>query len=1090
MMKHSWKAGTCCALLFATWQMIPALAEEITVDEVADSVVSGGLAAVIEQATSESEVSEGSNVVEDGVNADTATETESVVATEATEEAVEASAEAEEDLTIPTLDLDGKEEVAKTEETAEDVTAIPDIAKLGLDEENKQALDVPGDVEVAPEQKDADTIDSVLKRNQLLRAKKSLADGKKARERLSFADAEAAFKSSQDILKREFPGDDQIAEVAELLQQLEFENNLNLEQWAARLTLEANHERNANKIKEAIDKLRGLITYYKSDFENDKVLEIEGQIKSLETQADEIELGNILKTTENAADEAVRSQDKLYSEARYNYTLNRLDIAREKANQMLLANPYETRALQLLGKISDKQRQVGFLASEMRRMDMVTQTIWNWVNTLPPSIEDFQDDDGGDIVDLDVDTQAIRAKLRDIRVDKDNEIKANFSIGQICSLLEDLSKSLDETGTGIKFISVDYEKSDRSTSSSATASENVAGDMGLEDDLIDDGAEDMGGADSGSPSEQIAFEDREIYTPLNLKGLSIGFILDQIVKLYAGRVAYEIDQHTVIFYDPKFKPIELEERTWLVAANLFGSLNDESDSGDWGGGDEENEFEVGGGAVAGGSGETYIYTNIIGQFFEKQGVYFSKDGRYYHNASAVADGEEGEEVSTSSDSGLWEDKYRPGLRAHVSYNKNTGVLRMVNTKDMLDKADELVNTRVIRDLVKVEAKFVEVEQTNDEILAFKWQIANGLINYNPTNHSTGGDSLTGSRLDGDGNPTNNAATGTLANNGKGQSIGLGSAMNNITSGLRDFLEKEDGTSVTANPLLDVWGVFGGTAINMVMSAVSQSEEKNILFAPQVTTRSGTWARLSTQTLRHFIEVSYDGSSSTSTDNNGNARDTEGGLQLETWSFLEGVDLWINPGVQSDRYTIDLDLIPDVTLLQGWDYLQTRNRAGDPFIVPGENGQDSTIDIEIKRPILSVRRITGGKGTGFRRGGGIIQPAAGGNAEETASLKILDPLGAGESKTQTINYADSEGVSVAIWDGESVVLGGLINERIDKFQDKVPYLGDIPFVGRLFQSKGETSKKFNLMIFVTARIVNPAGVPIRQHQARGLPDFSR
>ena len=82
-----------------------------------------------------------------------------------------------------------------------------------------------------------------------------------------------------------------------------------------------------------------------------------------------------------------------------------------------------------------------------------------------------------------------------------------------------------------------------------------------------------------------------------------------------------------------------------------------------------------------------------------------------------------------------------------------------------------------------------------------------------------------------------------------------------------------------------------------------------------------------------------------------------------------------------------------------------------------------------------------------------------------------------------------GVNVSIWDGESVVLGGMITERISKFHDKIPLLGDVPFLGRLFQNRGERSEKFNLLIFVTARIVNPAGIPIRPHQLRGIPDFN-
>ena len=51
--------------------------------------------------------------------------------------------------------------------------------------------------------------------------------------------------------------------------------------------------------------------------------------------------------------------------------------------------------------------------------------------------------------------------------------------------------------------------------------------------------------------------------------------------------------------------------------------------------------------------------------------------------------------------------------------------------------------------------------------------------------------------------------------------------------------------------------------------------------------------------------------------------------------------------------------------------------------------------------------------------------------------------------------------VVIWDGETVVLGGLIQERLEKYEDRIPLLGDIPFLGRLFTNKGEKSTKVNV-----------------------------
>jgi general secretion pathway protein D len=72
----------------------------------------------------------------------------------------------------------------------------------------------------------------------------------------------------------------------------------------------------------------------------------------------------------------------------------------------------------------------------------------------------------------------------------------------------------------------------------------------------------------------------------------------------------------------------------------------------------------------------------------------------------------------------------------------------------------------------------------------------------------------------------------------------------------------------------------------------------------------------------------------------------------------------------------------------------------------------------------------------------------------------------------------------VWDGQTVVLGGLIAENVTKSKDKVPVLGDIPFLGRLFRSERSTSEKRNLVVFVTPKLIDPAGNRI--HTPDNLP----
>ena len=59
------------------------------------------------------------------------------------------------------------------------------------------------------------------------------------------------------------------------------------------------------------------------------------------------------------------------------------------------------------------------------------------------------------------------------------------------------------------------------------------------------------------------------------------------------------------------------------------------------------------------------------------------------------------------------------------------------------------------------------------------------------------------------------------------------------------------------------------------------------------------------------------------------------------------------------------------------------------------------------------------------------------------------------------------------------MGGLTREEVLTLDDQVPVLGDIPLIGRLFQSKGKSSQKKNLLIFVTANRISPGGSLLRE-----------
>ena len=137
----------------------------------------------------------------------------------------------------------------------------------------------------------------------------------------------------------------------------------------------------------------------------------------------------------------------------------------------------------------------------------------------------------------------------------------------------------------------------------------------------------------------------------------------------------------------------------------------------------------------------------------------------------------------------------------------------------------------------------------------------------------------------------------------------------------------------------------------------------------------------------------------------------------------GPVLDVIPYVLSDGYTLNLTLIPSLTEFNGYD---------TPPIIPGVNNS-SVVQVPTILPDFTVRQVV---------------------------------------------------TTVNIWDNQTVVLGGLISSQVQNIKDKVPVLGDLPLMGTLFQSQSKTSVKKNLMIFVTATIVDPAGN--RVHSDDELP----
>ncbi len=219
----------------------------------------------------------------------------------------------------------------------------------------------------------------------------------------------------------------------------------------------------------------------------------------------------------------------------------------------------------------------------------------------------------------------------------------------------------------------------------------------------------------------------------------------------------------------------------------------------------------------------------------------------------------------------------------------------------------------------------------------------------------------------------------------------------------------------------------GIDLSGTMHALNQNERVEILSAPRVTTLSGQKATIRLITDRYFPTSWTEPSEESSTSGTITTKViTPATPEVSSTDITPvGIRLDVTPQVSSDNYTIDLILEPKVQDLIGWTIYEYVS-------------SDTTIsNSPIKMPEIDARTV----------------------------------------QTQVRTY-----------DNETVVIGGVYKDESQSINDNVPILGDIPLVGRLFQSTIEAPDKTNLLIFTTVQLIRPDGTPLRPSRNAGLPNF--
>src|SRR6266550_3467645 len=395
--------------------------------------------------------------------------------------------------------------------------------------------------------------------------------------------------------------------------------------------------------------------------------------------------------------------------------------------------------------------------------------------------------------------------------------------------------------------------------------------------------------------------------------------------------------------------------------------------------------------------------------------------------------------------------------ASANFLPESSRLIVRNTQDNLDLVDALVEQAnlAVPKQVEIESKFVEITQNNLKELGFDWLLGP----FNIGNHKvfgSGGTSGNQTAVDTGNFPFNNNGIPvggpgtTIPNDGTGGgpvTAGNRSGTFGISANALDAL-LFPGASGMAPGIFGLAGVFTDPQFQVVIHALNQKKGVDLLSAPMVTTKSGQRAII--EIVREFRypttftppQVPAVSSSVVGGTNPPVVVTPTTPQTFETRNT--GVTLEVEPVVGPDGVTIDLNLVPQVVEFEGFI------NYGSPIFAVGINtvlGTGGASVITTSSPVLLTSNV-------------INQPIF-------STRKVT--------------------TNVSVWDGQTVVLGGLMREDVQKTEDKTPIIGDIPLVGRLFRTNIDQHIKRNLVIFVTARLVTPGGLPLNpgEEEEEGL-----
>jgi len=382
----------------------------------------------------------------------------------------------------------------------------------------------------------------------------------------------------------------------------------------------------------------------------------------------------------------------------------------------------------------------------------------------------------------------------------------------------------------------------------------------------------------------------------------------------------------------------------------------------------------------------------------------------------------------------------------ATYIPSTNRLIIRNTPDAVSLVESMVADARSQGakLVDVRFKMISIGQLDLEESGFDWLLGPGNIDSAATTFLTGGTQ---------GNQQARvAADYPFVNLGTGSPVGTSPVTSGLRSGdiktqlsIDDVLDRTTASpsSTLAPGIFGLANIFGDTQFQTVWRGVSQSKGVDRLCESNVTVVPGQTATV--KVVREFIFPTEYDPPEVPADTRGPETITfdQFGNVIESQS-ADGFA--VTPAHPTAFETRELGKVLEVQPLVGNDNLSVN-------LTVSVDLSDFIGFVNYGVPIFQTEIFNNG---GF-------------NQTEVTPNRILQP----------VFEAVKETTNVEVWDGQTIMIGGFVGDIVTDVEDKLPLLGDIPGIGRMFRTSVEDRTARAIMLFVSVRIVDPAGVPVNQ-----------